>query len=654
MSKETFAVAAVLAIIFSCQFDVRGASAALKPKGQVNWPSEWTAFAPLERYDRVPEGAELKAVPSTMSFPAAHDLPARAISGRKFKVNPGEAADLAQFFETARVGNAAIVYVELNSPKAQTVTLGMGADWWLQAWLNGAPLFDTLKDGNVKSPISILNHTIDVELQEGKNVLAVRFISGAASAKLALGGPGEFAAEEKRLAAHGDIHRLNVLPATLAGRMVFPMEEQAYAAAEKNIVFPDAGVDLSKGGLAGVQPMPARQMYYNRPTGELLDTEERRFADPVKLLLSKFRYPWEDRHLDAIVWLSPPPGQVPEGELELALTDGDRKVLARHVITNLCPHGVFLSLGFPAGLQGKKGLLEASWRSGGQVLASTQAVFHVDVPAIVAQAGRIPLHILNGPGAVISNAPMTVGVPFPRGALDNESRVRLLDENGAEMPLQTRVTGRWSRFGPVKWLLCDFTADLAGRPRGLFLEYGQNVERKAQTPLAVTVPEKGFPALDAGRIKISPEGLGFDPDGGGNFRPVLAPDALYGGFVEHENGKRFIVPGGARHAVEELGSEKAVIRRTGWFVDEKSGEKFCNFVTRFVFHRKSPVVRMFHTWIFTGNGNKDRIRDMGWRFGAGGKIKPEGFLASFTNRAWLAGQYLVQFDYQAYDLDGKG
>lgn len=432
------------------------------------------------------------------------------------------------------------------------------------------------------------------------------------------------------------------------------MDKQAYAAAEMDIVLPDAGVDLAKGGLAGVQAMPKRQMYYNRPTGELLDTEERRFPGPVRVLLSKSRYPWEDRHLDAIAWLSPPEGQSLTGQLELLLKGADGQTLAQHVITNLSPNGIFFSIGFPPGLQGKAGALEATWRSDEQALGGTQSVFYVEVPEKVAKSGKVPLHILNNPGVALSNAPMTVGVPFPRGALDDENHVRLLDESGSELPLQTRVTARWSRFGPVKWLLCDFTADLAGKPRKLFLEYGQNVQRKAQAPLTVTVPDKGFPALDAGRIRITGEGLTFDPAGNGKYLPVLEPEALYGAFVEHENGKRFVVPKGVRHAVEELGSEKAVIRRVGWYVDEKTGEKFCNFVTRFVFHRMSPVVRIFHTWIFTGDGNKDRIRDMGWRFAAEGKIKPDGFLSSFTNGAWLPGKYLVQFDYQTYDLDGKG
>ena len=54
-------------------------------------------------------------------------------------------------------------------------------------------------------------------------------------------------------------------------------------------------------------------------------------------------------------------------------------------------------------------------------------------------------------------------------------------------------------------------------------------------------------------------------------------------------------------------------RRTGWYEDTKGGGRFCNFITRFIVHRNSPVIRIYHTWVFTGDGNRDRIRNMGWR-----------------------------------------
>src|SRR5688572_6211647 len=39
--------------------------------------------------------------------------------------------------------------------------------------------------------------------------------------------------------------------------------------------------------------------------------------------------------------------------------------------------------------------------------------------------------------------PVTTGVPFPRGKLAGEEHCRLVDETGAEQPLQARVAATW-------------------------------------------------------------------------------------------------------------------------------------------------------------------------------------------------------------------
>jgi len=632
-----------------------GQSAARGADMTIEWPNEWVVFGPLHRLQPVVGAEVLRSVPATIRVQGTDNVPGQTLKGRRLRVKPGEPADLSGVLGDSEDGNAAYVFLELGSPAAQEVTLGMGADWWLQAWLNGRPVFDTLEGGNAKWPIGILNHKVKVRLRQGGNVLAVRFIRGNASAAVALGGPAHFAAEEARLAARLEKRRLNVRPKALAGRLCFPVEEQAVATAKRSIVFPTPDAELEQGGLAGLRRMPARQLYLDTPKGakpEILDTVDRRFAEPVVLLLSKFQYPWEDRHLDAIVWTTPSETRRLRGSLEVLLKDVAGAVLARHEIADLSPTGLFFSVGFPGALKGRKGALEVVWRQDGRVVGRSKMGFEVTGQSDVSRSGRIPLRVLNEPAARIAGAPMTVGVPFPRGALDDEANVRLADENGTELPLQTRTTARWSRFGPVKWLLCDFTADVDRAPRTLFLEYGPRVRRKTKEPMTVVTAETGFPSLNAGRIRISEKGLSFGPLGKGAHQPVLAPSALLGAFVRHENGTLFGVPANVKHVVEELGSEKAVVRRTGWYVDAGSGERFCQFVTRFVFHRDSPVVRIFHTWIFTGNGNRDRIRDMGWRFAASSGLRPEGFLTSFTAGEWASGDCLVQFDYQKFTVKG--
>jgi len=87
-------------------------------------------------------------------------------------------------------GKTAYVFLKLSSTKDQEVTLGMGADWWMQAWVNGKLIHDTTVTSNVHYPFSIWNHMLNVKLKKGENILAVRYIRSRTSI-LALGGPNE-------------------------------------------------------------------------------------------------------------------------------------------------------------------------------------------------------------------------------------------------------------------------------------------------------------------------------------------------------------------------------------------------------------------------------------------------------------------------------
>jgi hypothetical protein len=58
-------------------------------------------------------------------------------------------------------------------------------------------------------------------------------------------------------------------------------------------------------------------------------------------------------------------------------------------------------------------------------------------------------------GAAQSAEPVTLGVPFARGACINGQELRLFDRHGATSRLQTQVLNRWPD-GSVKWALLDF------------------------------------------------------------------------------------------------------------------------------------------------------------------------------------------------------
>ena len=154
--------------------------------GNVEFPDEWTVFAPFDgAAPAIPDKA-LRTIPEKIE-----------VSGKTVKadrVTPTRSQlDFKPFFGEPPYNRsqAAYVFVPLHTDADQQVTLGLGADWYLQVWLNGEPVFDTLKDGNGVSPTAINNHLVNVRLSAGQNVLAVRLINGIRGAILAMAGPEE-------------------------------------------------------------------------------------------------------------------------------------------------------------------------------------------------------------------------------------------------------------------------------------------------------------------------------------------------------------------------------------------------------------------------------------------------------------------------------
>lgn len=159
-------------------------------KGTLDWPEEWTVLL-VEPDDPLLPAETLMTVPQRL------EIDGRTVPARVVRPEDGIRLDLAELFGGVAVNNTAWVFLELQSDEAQTVTLGLGADWWLQAWLNGERFLDTTAEGNVAWPPHIANFPRDVELVPGRNVLAVRFISGSGSSVLTLGGPDQLRAIER-------------------------------------------------------------------------------------------------------------------------------------------------------------------------------------------------------------------------------------------------------------------------------------------------------------------------------------------------------------------------------------------------------------------------------------------------------------------------
>lgn len=397
----------------------------------------------------------------------------------------------------------------------------------------------------------------------------------------------------------------------------------------------------ARGGLHGVERIADELVY------------EVEAEAPLTLLLSKHCYPAEDGHLDAILWVGGDQRkESPAGALETTLRDAEGRVLARDTIAPILGPRMFFSHVLPEELAGDEGALEVVWREGGRERGRAAGAFRVEPAVEAAHSGRIRLWIPNETGARLPGLPVTAGVPFPRGALRDTAHLRLVDEAGAEVPLQVEETARWSRFGSVRWVRLDFTTDVDGAGLEFFLEYGPDVARVQSPGLVVAERPGRTPLVEAGRLRFG-DGIAFDPGDGGGFRTVVTAEGLDGAFVEHEDGTRYVPPAEAEWEIEESGPRKAVLRRRGWYEEEETGRRFCRFDTRFVLHHGSPLVRVFHTWIYTGDAYEDRICNMGWRFGLDTPGDAE-FLAGFGSGAWGGGDYLLQHDFEAFEVIREG
>ena len=156
--------------------------AAQRIHGSGSLPQEWTVFGPLKREDPVPPAPTFKTVPKQL------EIGGRILSGRKVRATAGR-YDLAGLFGPPELGRTAYVFVSFQADESGHMTLGLGADWWFQAWIDGQPLCDTMRNGNGPWPPSATDHRRTVRLSKGAHVLAVRFISGTGSSVLAVAGP---------------------------------------------------------------------------------------------------------------------------------------------------------------------------------------------------------------------------------------------------------------------------------------------------------------------------------------------------------------------------------------------------------------------------------------------------------------------------------
>ena len=163
-------------------------------------PTWWKVFTDVDATKITPE--LLKSVPQNVAG-ARGEVAGQYLLSRDF---PGgqrlELAKLAGGFGEKR---AALAFATLDAPRDIILPIAASADWWMQWSVNGQTVYSTLDRGNEHGGLA--DHTFNLPLKKGKNVISALTLSGSGGWKLEFGGPKE---RELALTAGTDPDRLEV------------------------------------------------------------------------------------------------------------------------------------------------------------------------------------------------------------------------------------------------------------------------------------------------------------------------------------------------------------------------------------------------------------------------------------------------------------
>jgi len=135
----------------------------------------------------------------------------------------------------------------------------------------------------------------------------------------------------------------------------------------------------------------------------------------------------------------------------------------------------------------------------------------------------VPLRFIAQETPVRRGEPVTVGLPWPRGAVKDELQFRLIGPDESERTLQTRVLDRWPD-GSVRWCLFDFLATVDGSNDGYRIE-----NHSADSSLAKTTPV----SATASEVSVETQW--------GNLRAAFFSEFRLGAEVVHKPGWKYRV-----------------------------------------------------------------------------------------------------------------
>jgi len=234
---------------------------------------------------------------------------------------------------------------------------------------------------------------------------------------------------------------------------------------------------------------------------------------------------------------------------------------------------------------------------------------------------QIPIKIENN----IIGAPITIGIPFPKGELFTVDNIRLLDSNGKEIACQTTEVSSWQPADEsIKWIWVFFFSE---KTSDYVLEYGNGVipiQAKERIVSANNMRPRGGITINTGPLLFSIHKMGngfidevhLDLNKDGKFSEgeliSSAPENKRGTFLDILDDAGIDLSNSIIHQVyREKGSGPlhSIFRVEGSYFYKQKDNNASPFEIRIHAYAGKSYIKVLHTLTYTGIPDKHKIEE---------------------------------------------
>lgn len=216
-----------------------------------------------------------------------------------------------------------------------------------------------------------------------------------------------------------------------------------------------------------------------------------------------------------------------------------------------------------------------------------------------------------------TDTPVSFGVPFPKGKFYSENAIKLTGKEEQAIAADHWTLAYW-QDGSVKWE--GFAAVVPANTEKISLDTGKKQEKKSVQGIKVTKKD-GVIVVNTGVITAFISGRN-----GALIDSLLYGDVKTGGKIDlicttqnepfTENTRQLVFTQYTSEIkqveTERTGNVRTLVKLDG--VHKSSdGREWLPFTVRLYFYAGSEQIRMVHTFIYTGDMDKDFIRSLGIR-----------------------------------------